>query len=61
MVKETVINGQIFLEQTTYYCYRQGDTREKGTPYLTTSSKEVFNQNKRLARKMEKKSKTNKP
>jgi len=49
MIKKEIIKGNVFLEQTTFYIYRnEQDQIEGNVPFLTTSSKEDFERNKEL-------------
>lgn len=50
MIKQEYVNGLLFLEQTTYYIYRNEEDLVSGTPLLITSSKELFERNKERAK-----------
>jgi len=50
MLKETKIGDNVFLEQTTYYCYRNEKDRKKDIAFCVTSDKRVLNDFKRQAR-----------
>lgn len=49
MIKDEKINDMVFLEQTTYYIYRTEEDRLNGLPFLTTSTKKVFDEYKTAA------------
>lgn len=51
MIKETKIGDEIFLEQTTYYIYRNEGDRKKGHAAFTTSDKKKFTDIKAKAKK----------
>ena len=42
MIKDKIIKGMVFLEQTTYYIYRSEEDRKNGIPFLTTSDKKTY-------------------
>lgn len=51
MIKETIINGELFQEQRTYYIYRSEADRTAGKIAFVTSDKKKFDEMKRKARK----------
>lgn len=42
MIKETKINGKIFVEQRTYYVYENWEAQTMDNPMIITSEKKVF-------------------
>lgn len=48
MLKEEKINSMIFVEQTTFYVYRNENDRKEDIPCLITSNKDVFDNHKKL-------------
>lgn len=42
MIKEKIINGKVFLEQTTYYVYNNEEDRKKIKHMIMTSDKSQF-------------------
>ena len=53
MIITEKINGLIFLEQRTYYVYRNEEDRANGNHVLMLSEEDKFNANKALAREKE--------
>jgi hypothetical protein len=43
MIKDTIVGDMIFVEQTTYYSYRNKEDRSEDKKIAVTSSKETFN------------------
>jgi len=55
MIKKEIINGKLFLTQTTFYIYNSEDGNVKDEiPTLVTSDKKVFMLNRRYHKKQEK-------
>lgn len=48
MIIEKKIGEVIYLEQRTYYIYRNEEDRQKGIAFLTTSDKKTFDMYKKL-------------
>ena len=42
MIQDEQINGMVFLQQTTYYIYRNEEDRKNDRAFLCTSSKKTF-------------------
>lgn len=55
MIKEEKILNNIFIEQTTYYIYKNEEDRQLGFPSITTSDQKLFKYYKDLAKKQSKK------
>lgn len=51
MIKKTIINGTVFIAQTTYYIYKDEQSIQNSPPMLTTSDRRVFNNQKTLYKK----------
>ena len=54
MIKATKIGDEIFLEQTTYYIYRNEEDRRRGHAAFVTSDKKKFNEVKAKTKKSKK-------
>lgn len=48
MIKEEIIGGCIFQEQTTYRVYRNEEDKLNGKPMIVTSWKEYFDKSKAI-------------
>ena len=48
MIIEKKIGEVIYLEQRTYYIYRNEEDRKNGRAFLTTSDKKTFDMYKKL-------------
>jgi hypothetical protein len=46
MIKRKVINGKVFIEQTTFYIYPNEEALQADRPFLITSNKTVYNKYK---------------
>jgi len=42
MIKEEEINGMYFVEQTTFYIYKNKEDRDKDKPVVITSCKKAY-------------------
>ena len=42
MIKDTIVGDMIFVEQTTFYAYRNKEDRSNNKQISATSSKETF-------------------
>lgn len=51
MLIEETIGEKVFVEQTTYYCYKSEEDRLNDKSYFTTSNKKQFDEHKEAIRK----------
>ena len=51
MIKRTKIGNKIYIEQTTYYVYQSEYHLQNDTPTLVTSSKKIFEDEKKRTKK----------
>jgi len=42
MIKKEIINGEVFIEQTTYYIYKNEKDMKKDKPLVVTGDKKIF-------------------
>ena len=50
MIREEVIDGVVFVAQTTFYVYGDKEAREKDEHMLVTSDRKLFNRQKYWAK-----------
>lgn len=50
-IKEKIIDGKIFMVQTTYYIYDSEEHLQTNHAFLRTSDKKLFNKYKKQAKK----------
>ena len=47
MIRKEIINGKVFLIQTTFFVYDNESKHKNGVPRLITSNKKEFNYHKK--------------
>ena len=53
MIKKEIVNGKIFVEQTTFYMYEDEDAHKSDTASLITSDQDDFEMYKEVERERE--------
>ena len=48
MIKKEIINGVVFIEQTSFHIYRSDEANKKNDAFLITSNRDEFEHTKEL-------------